>query len=113
VTVAPADGSAAVAPLAGEIATAGPAGVGLALGLLPALLPGPVLAAGAATPVLPAEPPRSCVLLVHAAASRATMTVTATAAARSPPLAFAARSTRTRSTFSRLPSLPSGLGFPV
>jgi hypothetical protein len=115
VTVTPADGSAAVAPLAGEIATAGPAGEGLALALAlalpPAPLAAPVLAAGAAAPL--DVPPASCVLLVQAAASSATMTVTVTAAARCLLTAFAARITRTRPTFSRLPSSPSGLGFPA
>jgi hypothetical protein len=101
VTVTPADGSAAFAPLAGEMLTSG---VALALWLALALPPAPALAPGLAALVLPALAPTSFVLLVHAAASKVAMTVTATATARSLrlPLAFAIHAARTRSTFSRL-----------
>jgi hypothetical protein len=74
VTVTPADGSAAFAPLAGEMVTP-------VAGLAVALPPAPVLAAGLAAPTLPAGVPVSLVVLaVHAAASRVTAMVTATVA---------------------------------
>lgn len=80
----PGDGSAAFAPFAGVIVTAGPDGDGVAEAATEAAVPPAPFPADAADPLVPGLPVLVVVLLVHAASAAASV-----AAARAETTLFA------------------------